>query len=306
MKKITALLLALVIVLGVTGCGSGNGNSGKENASPQNDVPQNSTEPAKDKDTTTYSIKDYVVVDNDQCSLVITGVEDSRTSVKFSVVCENKTSDKTLMFSEDGVAVNGWSYTSLFVNEVAAGKKKTDTLSFSKSTLKKYGIEYIDELLLCLRIYDSDDWLADAVVKDVFYVYPTGKTKDEVWYAERTAAPGDALIVDNDDCTFIICSAQAEKGIFSAYKLNVYLKNKTDSAATFSWDDTSVNGFMCDPFWAASVPPGCSSYSEISFSSSSFKDNNIETVEEIEFELSVYNDYDIFNKLLEKVYTYNP
>ena len=59
----------------------------------------------------------------------------------------------------------------------------------------------------------------------------------------------------------------------------------------FSWDDVSVNGFMIDPFWASAIAPGMRNYSDISFSSSSFDENDITQVEEIEFTLRVH-DYD--------------
>ena len=75
----------------------------------------------------------------------------------------------------------------------------------------------------------------------------------------------------------------------------------------FAWDDVSVNGFMCDPFWASSLPAGTAKYAEISFSSSKFEELGIKDVEEIEFVLEMYDDDD-FSKphYVEETFTFKP
>ena len=61
---------------------------------------------------------------------------------------------------------------------------------------------------------------------------------------------------------------------------------------------------MIDPFWARSVSPGCRLRSDISFSSSKLEENHIETVEEIEFKLKVYDSENWLGKdRFEKVFT---
>ena len=75
----------------------------------------------------------------------------------------------------------------------------------------------------------------------------------------------------------------------------------------FSWDDVSVNGYMIDPFWATSVSAGNKKITTISFSSSKFTDNGIDKVEEIEFELRVYDDENWMAKdFVKDVFTYKP
>lgn len=98
----------------------------------------------------------------------------------------------------------------------------------------------------------------------------------------------EEILVDNENCTFKITDIESDGDW--GYTLKVYLENKTDKNLMFSWDDVSVNGFMCDPFWATSVQAGKKANSEISFSETDFEENGIENVENIEFKLSVYDD----------------
>lgn len=100
----------------------------------------------------------------------------------------------------------------------------------------------------------------------------------------------ETVIADNDYCTFKI-TAIDENNIWG-YTLKVYLENKTDKDLTFSLDNVSVNGFMCDPFWAATITAGMKANEEISFSSDSFAVNGITTVTDIEFTLDVYDSND--------------
>lgn len=107
------------------------------------------------------------------------------------------------------------------------------------------------------------------------------------------------VLADNEDVTFTVTGVDAEN--IWGYTLNVFIENKTDKTLMFSVDSVSVNGFMCDPFWACEVAPGMKANEEISFSESDFEKNGIETVTEITFTLRVYDsndwtDSDILNK----------
>lgn len=110
--------------------------------------------------------------------------------------------------------------------------------------------------------------------------------------ADETPAPEfeEIVYVDDENCTFKI--TEIEPGNLLGYTMKVYLENKTDVNLMFSWDDVSVNGFMCDPFWANSVQAGKKAVSEIWFSKDKFEELGIEDVEDIEFTLSVYDEDD--------------
>ena len=253
-----------------------------------------------------YTISDEVIVDNEYCTFQIKkAAEDSIWGFTLKVFCENKTPDKTLMFSLDNVSVNGYMVDPFWANEVAAGKKSNSEISFSSSSFEEIGITTADEIIFTLNVYDSDDWMADSIVKDTFRIYPTGLNADSVIYPERKTASTEQVVINNDQVCFVIL----ETGIDSiwGYSLHCYLENKTDKVLTFSWDDVSVNGFMIDPFWAAEVAPGARSYSDISFSDSDFEENDIVSVEEIEYTMNIYDSDDwLGDDLFESTLVYKP
>lgn len=142
----------------------------------------------------------------------------------------------------------------------------------------------------------------------------TSATSETAQAVENTTAPTvpeteasfeEIVLVDNDDCTVKITSID-EDNIWG-YTLNVYLENKTDLELMFSLDNVSVNGYMCDPFWASTVASGMKANEEISFMESDFEKNGITDVEEITFTLSVYDSNDwLADHLVDETFTINP
>lgn len=93
----------------------------------------------------------------------------------------------------------------------------------------------------------------------------------------------EVVLVDNDDITFTLKSIDPDGG--AGYTLKCYVENKTDEELLFTAENTSVNGFMADPFWSVSVPAGKNANTMIVFMS--LESNGIEDVNEIEFDLLV-------------------
>lgn len=100
----------------------------------------------------------------------------------------------------------------------------------------------------------------------------------------------ETTLVDNEDITFKITAIQEDTLL--GYTLKAYLENKTDQDLTFSFSETSVNGYMCDPLWASTVTAGMKANESISFSSDSFARNGITTVTDIAFKLDIYDSND--------------
>ena len=246
--------------------------------------------PAENPTHAAYTIDNAVIVDNEYCKVTLIAGTETAGGVDFKFLFENKTADKEQTFSIDDVAVNGWILTAAGVYEsVKAGKKANDTMTLTASDMKQYGLTSADKLAFTLRVYDSNDWSADAFVDDMFTVYPTGLTEAQVVSPERQRTANEMVVVDNENCAFVILDTYEDS--FWGYTLSVYLENKSaDKSMMFSWDDVSVNGFMIDPFWANSIPAGSKKLSKIGFDESKFADNGIKDVEEIEFELKVYDD----------------
>ena len=239
----------------------------------------------------TYTISDEILVNDENCVFkIIEAKDDSLWGFTLKVYCENKTSDKTLMFSLSYASVNGYMCDPYWATEVAAGKKANSEINFD---LDAVGVESPDEISFTLLVSDSDDWAADYFVHDKFTIYPTGLSADQIVIPERTTTSTEQVIIDNETCTFVILDVD-EDGMWG-YTLDCYMENKTDKTGMFSWNDVSVNGFMVDPYWANEVAAGKRAYAEISFYTSDFEDNGIETVEEIEFTLTMSDADDWFS-----------
>lgn len=98
----------------------------------------------------------------------------------------------------------------------------------------------------------------------------------------------EIVILDTDEYTFKITSID-EDDIWG-YTLKVFMENKTSEKVCFSWDSVSVNGFVCDPLFAASVPANGKANQEVTFFEEAFLVNGIETVTDIEFTLSIFSE----------------
>ena len=121
---------------------------------------------------------------------------------------------------------------------------------------------------------------------------PSGTSKEQV-------------LVEDENITVKVTGTQEDS--LWGYTVKVYLENNTDKELMFSVDDVSVNGFMCDPFWASTVSAGKKANEKITFSEAAFAENGIEAVEEITFTLHVYDSNDLSaDSLLKKTFTVNP
>lgn len=302
MKRTFTLLLTLIMLVMLAACGTEAATGDPVTLSPtagaDNVIKNESTEEPK------IAFEEITVVDNEYCTIKITDIEpDNIWGYTLKAYLENKSEDKTFMFSIESAAINGVQADPFFATEVAAGKMSNKEISFSDSNLSANGIHDFTDIALTFRVYDSDDWSADNVALETVHVYPFGEEKATAFVRENL--PTDTVIVDNDNVTVIV-TGYAEDTIWG-YTLNLYLVNKTDKELMYSVDEASVNGFMADPFWATSVSAGNVAFTSMAWSDSTFEENSITNVEEIEMKFRIYNsddwnDEDIFNETI----TLNP
>ncbi|MGN1083490.1 MAG: hypothetical protein ACI4QX_00680 [Lachnospiraceae bacterium] len=247
---------------------------------------QPTTAPADDSTSVpTPSVGETVIVDDDSCTFKIVSVEeDARLGYTLHVFLENKT-DLNLTFSWDEVAVNGLICDPYWIATVPAKTKTNEEIQFSVTDFEKNGLSAVTVIQFVLSVFNTDDWSADTLIEETFSFYPMGEAAVTLY--ERAAQPGDITIVDSEACTMIVTGFDPDAAW--GYTVNVYLENKTDQNLMFSLDDVSVNGFMCDPFWAFSLPSGIKANETILFSASDFELNEITEVTDIEFTLTVYD-----------------
>lgn len=243
----------------------------------------------EEKEDGSEEFQEVVVADNEECAVIIREIDpDDLWGYTLKAQMENKSSDKTYMFSVESASVDGVMNDPFFATEIAPGMRANKDISFSTSTLEDIGIEEVTDIELTFRVYDSDDWLADPVCQETVHVYPLGEDNATVY--ERPAQDTDTVLIDNDMATAIVTGYRYDD--LWGYTADVYLVNKTDATVMFTVDDAAVNGYMADPFFATSINPGKCAFDSISWSDSTFEENGISEVETISFTLRVYDSDD--------------
>lgn len=314
MKKLIALLLALIMVLSVAACSSDSGKDAEKNdkSQSQNKNDDKTDDKTDDKGSADddednkelAEFEEIVVVDNDECIIKITGIDPHNMwGYTVKAYFENKSADKTYMFSVDGASINGVQSDPFFAAEVAAGKKSNEEIVFNDDLLAQNGIEDFTDIKLSFSVSDSEDWSADPVADATVHVYPYGE--DQATKFVRESQDNDQVLVDNEYITLIATGNRDDE--LWGYTVDFYLVNKTDKNLTFAADDVSVNGFMVDPLFVEDVNAGNCAFGTMEWVGSELEDNGITSVEEIEFILSVY-DLDDWSAddLVEETIKFNP
>lgn len=300
MKRIIAVLCALILLLSMAACGAPTSNSAN---TPESSNEITSTE-ATESPAQQISFSEVVAVDNEYCTIKITGIDpDGLLGYTLKAYMENKTTDQTLMFSVTSASVNGVMADPLFATKIAAEKKSNEEITFVGDSLEVNGITDFTDIELNFRVSDSNDWSADAVAEASVHIYPYGEEKATVFSREPQSS--DTILVDNEYATVIV-TGYTNDDIWG-YTANLYIVNKTDAAVTVSVDEVSVNGFMADPFYADIVDGGKCAFSSISWVDSIFEENSITEVETIEFILRVHDSNDwMADDFVNELITLNP
>lgn len=323
MKRFAILFAASVLAVSFTGCANLESSGSASPASEQTDsasVEEDAVSSQTQEDDTgaesapeteqpeesstgneSLSFEETVLVDNDFCVMKATEIEeDGMWGYTVKVYIENKTSDKTLMFTWDDVAVNGIMLDPFWAKSIMPGTKANEEVTFSKNSMKESGITKVTEITGTYRVYDHDNWGADDFAKDSFAIYPYGEDA-----ADNTLNVDGETLFESNGVKMVIVGYEPDSTW--GYTMKVHLENRTDKNLMFSITDSSVNGYAIDPFWAESVAPGKSSFEDISWSSSELEKNNITQVEEITMKIRVHDADDwAADDIINDTYTVKP
>ena len=171
-----------------------------------------------------------------------------------------------------------------------------------RDSFAERGIEDVAQVDFTLNVYNDDDYTQAPLMRDPFTVYPLGE--DHGYTAVRESAETDHVLVDDENCSVIITGYDPDNSW--GYAMHLYLVNKTDHDLVFSVNDSSVNGIMCDPFWAEIVCAGKSAYSTVLWDHNSLEENDIAKIEQISLPLTVYSDENIANPYVDETFELTP
>ncbi len=311
MKKILALFLITLMLLSFVSCNTKtSSDSDDETSSSQsesdnnseNDDNSESDDNSENDENNEISFTGVVAVDNDECTIKITEIDpDNMWGYTLKAELENKSVDKTYMFSVDSASINGVQCDPFFATEVASGKKANESISFTLDDFEEIG-DFTDiELTFC--VYDSNDWDAEYVAKETLHIYPYGE--DKAVQFVRSPGASDNVIVDNEYVTVIVTGYEEDE--ICGYTVKLFLLNKSDKNIMISAEEVSVNGYMADPFYAEYVAAGKCAFGSMAWLDSTLEENGITDIEEIEFKLLAYNYNDwASDHLANETITLNP
>ena len=248
---------------------------------------------------------DTTVFNTDKASATVTGIsKDEIFGTSVDLYLENKSTDTDYTFSVAFCAVNGVEISVLGAFTVPAGKVALDCFYLSDTILEENGITDYKDIYFTLRAYDTDSWDSEDIASQSVHIYPYGEDKAVPF--TREAKDTDTVIADNEQLTVII-TGMSEDDIFSSHDLDFYFINKTDKEIMFTMDDVSVNGNMLDPLFATTVQPGLSKFNSASWYDDDLSENNIKSIESIEFTMVAYfaGEWDAEDIINEKI-TYSP
>ena len=110
----------------------------------------------------------------------------------------------------------------------------------------------------------------------------------------------EIILLDTEDCFVSIKDITTEVDYY-AMSAVVYMKNNTDKNLYISFDDVSVNDYMCSPYFGSNLDAGTDKSQDLIFYKDSFEENGIVNVHDIEFTLSVTDNDDWFADPIAKV-----
>ena len=300
MKKIAVIFLAMILAAACTACTGSSAPSGRsaesrtaengkesktEAAGTEKAEVTSEAEASKEEKTSEQaaeeSIEETVLLD--ESGVVITARSLDKKALfgpELKLLIENN-SGKSLTFQCSNTCINGYMAGNMLSETVADGKKVNADLTFMSTVLKRCGIDTIAEIEMAFHIFDSESWdnYLDTELISL-------KTAAFDTYKQQFDDSGEVVYEGNE--VKIVSKGISEDSILGT-GLGMYIENNTSAPLTVSARNVSVNGFMLDAVFAATVLPGKHDVSDMTFLSSSLKDNDIEKIETVEMSFHIYN-----------------
>lgn len=315
----------------------GSASPGSNTASDPSSASPGSNTTGDDTQTTPYS---QVIVDREELFWAIKEVrDDGALGYSWKVYIENRT-DKNLMFSFEKVAVNDVMCDPYWAEVVAAGKKGNAEITWMRDALDERGIGEVAKVDFTLNVYNDDNYMEAPLMHDPFTVYPLGDSQAAAAggaksdgqapapsdaqtppasaspqqpgsgqtaggsFPARQSAETDQVLINNEDCLIVVTGFDPDNSW--GYAVRLYLCNRTDRDLIFSVENSSVNGIMCEPYWAEIVTAGKSAISTILWDKAALNENKIEEVKEISLPMRVCSDNNVEDLYVDETFTLKP
>ncbi|MBQ0060026.1 MAG: hypothetical protein KBS83_08790 [Lachnospiraceae bacterium] len=291
MKKRMAMLTAILMAAALMGCGNKTESAAPAPESTVESEAEEEVEEEADEDedfddeaeVPSYDVNfdEPVVLTAEDVTLTISGARiDEYDYYQLKTLVENNGSTECEVNVLHAV-VNGIEVYPVYDEYIAAGESINEPIEFYREELTKAGIEEYTDIMLEIEISDEE---TESVGNFTIHVYPLGEDKAGQQYT-RPDEDTDVLVTDND--LFKMAAISFGVDDVWGYLADFYFENKTDQTLTFEAKDVTVNGVAIDPYFYQEVAAGAVADYYMVWNTADLEENEIDTVEEIKFILSV-------------------
>ncbi len=290
MRKITSLLLSLLLLFSLAACGGPDGteatdppagtsaSSGPDAADPTAE-PENTSEPTP-VTPQDAAIEETVLVDESGVKITAKSLSSGIFGTELALLIENS-SDTDLTVQARNSSVNGYMVETMMSVDVAAGKKANDTLTFQSSSLEACGIETIADMEFSFHIFTTDGW--DTYL-DTDLIQLKTSAADSYQYAyDDSGTP----LYEGDGVTIVSKGLSEGDSIFGT-SLMLYIYNSSEQGITVQARDVSVNGFMVEDIFSEELAPGKRAIASLTLMSSDLEENDITTITDMELSFHIF------------------
>ena len=199
------MLLCVAMLLSLAACGGSETPAPTDAVAAPTAAPTDAPTEAPTVAPVQTAVPDIIqLVDNDDVAVHITKIEhNEHLGMQLRIQCVNKT-DRALMYSWDMVSVCGFMYDPFWAEEVGPGKTSNSTIDFDTYALEKMGILSMDEISFTLRVYDSENWMDEPLVEDIFTIYPTGLNAETFALPDHVFSESHVVVADDENVRFVI------------------------------------------------------------------------------------------------------
>ena len=276
MKKIAMIVCGLILALTLIACGGGSTSSGDSKPANNGSKQENQSQGKSGK----AEIEETDILDDAGIKVTATGLDKgSLWGPELKLLIENNFG-KALTVQARNVSVNGYMVSASISEDVADGKKANTEITFMDSDFKAAGIDTITDIEFSLHIFD-ENW-------DTYY--------DSDQIALQTSAVGSytqsyddsGTVVYDEGGIKIVVKGIEEDSIFGP-EIITYIENNSGQDVCVQVRNVSVNDFMVDASMSEEVLDGKKAIGDITFFGSDLENNNIETIENVEFSFHIFN-----------------
>lgn len=295
MKKILALLLAVVLVMSLAACGSTSSEEVKKPSDVsairdgEQKIPVASPEATVDANQpstiTEATIAETVLVDEQGVKITAKSLDAGALfGPELKLLIENN-SGKNLTFQCRESSVNGYMVDTMMSVEVVDGKKANDELTFMDSDLEACGIKTIADMEFSFHIFTTEDWETYLDTEKIQI-----KTSAAEGYTYIFDDSGD-LAYEGNGVKVVVKGLSKDTSIFGP-SVVVYIENSGDEDVTVQTRDVSINGYMVNAMFSPEVGAGKRAVDTITFLSSELEENDITEVQDIELSFHIFTSKD--------------